>query len=120
MLERLKHAYIVWHGLYSKLPKVHRYTLALRIDMLLVECIEAAACAVFLEPNEKGPWIRLAIRKLETIAILLMVLWETGSLETKNYIELSSPLDETGKQLGGWYGQVMRKNERPHESGRSK
>src|SRR3989344_9491511 len=102
VLERLKTAYLLWNGYYQKLPKAHRYTLGLRIDGLLVECIEAAGSATFLERSEKGPWIRLAIRKLDTLKILLMVLWETGSLETKKYAALSLPLEDVGKQLGGW------------------
>ena len=85
----------------------------MRADGLLVECIEAVASATFLGPSEKEPWIRLAIRKLDTLKILLMVLWETGSLETNQYAALSVPLEDAGKQLTGWHGQVVKKSERP-------
>lgn len=119
VLERLKTAYILWYQYYQKLPKAHRYTLGLRIDGLLIECIEATASATFLDPKEKEPWIRLAMRKLDTLKILLMILWETGSLETNKYSSLSVPLEDAGKQLGGWYGQTVRLNEHPR-GGRSK
>lgn len=119
MLERLKAAYLLWYQYYQNLPKTHRYTLGLRADGLLVECIEAVAHATFLGPAEKEPWIRLAIRKLDTLKILLMILWETGSLETNRYAALSVPLEDAGKQLTGWYGQVTRKTERPQQGGRS-
>jgi len=39
-----------------------------------------------------------------------MVLWETKSLDDKKYIALSSPLDEIGKMLGGWNGQLAKQN----------
>lgn len=37
-----------------------------------------------------------------------MVLWETCSLDTKKYVVLSQRLDETGKMLGGWSGQLAK------------
>ena len=44
--------------------------------MLFIELIEATSSAVFLSREEKAPWIRLAIRKLDTTKVLLMILWE--------------------------------------------
>lgn len=40
-----------------------------------------------------------------------MVLWETKSLDNNKYIAVSMPLNEIGKMLGGWNGQVTRKVE---------
>jgi hypothetical protein len=37
-----------------------------------------------------------------------MVLWETRSIDDKKYIALSLPIDEIGKMLGGWNGQLQR------------
>ena len=84
-----------------------------------MECLEACTSATFLERTEKEPWIRLALRKLDTLKILLQILWETGSLETGKYAALSVPLEDAGRQLSGWYGQVARQNEHP-QGGRSK
>jgi len=39
-----------------------------------------------------------------------MVLWETKTLDNKKYILLSQKLDEIGKMLGGWYGNVVKQN----------
>ena len=38
--------------------------------------------------------------------ILAMILWETNSLNDKKYIALSVKLDEIGRNLGGWLGQL--------------
>ncbi len=54
--------------------------------------------------------MRLAIRKLDTLKILLLVLWETKSIEDKVYISLSIPLDEVGKMLGGWHNKLEKEN----------
>ncbi len=108
VLERVKQAYLVWHEYYLTLPKAHRYTLGEKIDILFIETIEAAASAAFLSNNEKLPWVRLAIRKLDTLKVLLMILWEAKSLRDKKYIALSLKLDEVGKMLGGWSGHLTK------------
>lgn len=110
VLESLKGAYLLWYGCYQTLPKAHRHTLGEKADGLFIETIEAIASATFLSKNEKQPWVRLAIRKLDTLKVLLLVLWETKSLDTKKYGALSVPLEEIGKMLGGWNGQLTRQN----------
>ena len=100
-------------GYYQKIPKIHRHSLGERVDILFVEIIEAIACATFLARSEKQPYVRLAIRKLDTLKVFLLILWETKSLDTKKYAALSLPLDEVGKMLGGWNGQLTRQNSAP-------
>src|SRR5438552_12458542 len=101
---------MLWYRYYQTIPKTHRHSLGLRIDGLFVEVIEAVSIASFLSKEEKQPWVRLAIRKIDTVKILLTVLWETKSLDNKKYIALSIPLDEVGKMLGGWNGQLSKQN----------
>jgi hypothetical protein len=75
-----------------------------------VESIEFISIATFLPREEKHPYVRLAIRKIDTLRILLMVLWETKSIDNKKYIALSVKIDEIGKMLGGWSGQLTKQN----------
>lgn len=110
VLQKLKTVYILWFEYYKILDKTHKYTLGQKIDTLFVEIIEAIAIATFLDKTEKQPWVRFAIRKLDTVKILLMVLWETKSLDDKKYIHISQPIDEVGKMLGGWNGQLTKQN----------
>lgn len=110
VLQKLKTAYVQWFGFYATIPKSHRYTLGSRVDSLFVETIEAIATAAFLNRQEKIPYVRLAIRKLDTIKILLLVLWETKSLDNKKYAALSTPLEEIGRMLGGWHGQLIKQS----------
>lgn len=81
-----------------------------KIDNLFIEIIEAISIATFLDKTEKQPWVKFAIRKLDTIKILLMVLWETKSIDDKKYIHISKPIEEIGKMLGGWNGQLAKQN----------
>lgn len=92
------------------MPKSHRYTLGARIDDLLVELIEATSVAGFTPRPEKLPFVRLAIRKLDTAKILLLVLWEAKSIDAKRYIAISERLEEIGKMLGGWHGQLVKQS----------
>jgi len=108
LLQKAKGLYLLWYGYYQILPKTHRFTLGQKIDNLLTEVIEAIAIAIFLKPEEKIPYVRLAIRKTDTLKIFFMILWETKSLDNKKYITLSEKLSEIGKMLGGWNGQLSK------------
>lgn len=100
----------MWYEYYQTLPKLHRYSLGLRIDTLFIEIMEAIAAAGFLSREEKQPYVRYAIKKTDTLKVLLMVLWETKSLDNKKYIALSLKVNEIGKMLGGWNGQLTKQN----------
>ncbi len=107
----------MWHEYHSTLPKIHRYSLGARIDGLFIDVMEAVSAAAFLSREEKLPYVRLAARKIDTLKLLLMILWETKSLETKKYAALSEKMDEIGKMLGGWVGQLGKQNSTPRERG---
>lgn len=110
VLTKVKEGYLLWYKFYQDLPKSHRHSLGQRIDTLFVEIIEAISAASFLSREEKHPYVRLAIRKADTLRLLLLVLWETKSLDDKKYIALSMKLGEAGKMLGGWSGQLTKQN----------
>jgi len=108
VLQKLKDTYLVWYNYYSIIPKIHRYSFGKKIDKLFIEAIEAIVTASFLNQTEKLPHVRLAIRKIDTLKIFLMLLWETKSLDNKKYITLSLKLNEVGRMLGGWSGQLIK------------
>lgn len=110
VLQKLKDIYLLWHNYYSIIPKVHRYSLGEKIDKFFIDAIEAIVTASFLTQKEKLPYVRLAIRKIDSLKIFLMILWETKSLDNKKYIALSLKIDEIGKMLGGWSGQILKQN----------
>jgi mRNA-degrading endonuclease RelE of RelBE toxin-antitoxin system len=101
---------LLWYGYYKSLPKEHRYTLGAKIDILLTDIIEAIACASFLVRNEKQPYIKMAIRKTDAMKIFLLILWETKSLDNKKYLAISEKINEIGRMLGGWNGQLTKQN----------
>ena len=108
LLAKAKSCYLLWITFYETLPKLHKYTLGQKIDTLFVEVIEAISIATFLSREEKLPYVRAAIRKMDTVKIFLMILWEIKSLHDKKYIHLSVKINEIGKMLGGWQGQLLK------------
>lgn len=110
VLQRIKTLYLLWYARYQEIPKTHRYSLGGKIDTLFIEIMESIAVASFLTKTEKQPYVRLAIRKVDTLKVLLMVLWETKSLDDKKYLALSVKIEDIGKMLGGWNGQLTKQN----------
>ncbi len=104
----MKSAYALWFSYYAIIEKTHRYSLCLRIDNLFGDVIEAMSVASFTPKQEKLPFVRVAIRKLDTAKVLLLILWETKSIDSKKYLALSIKLEEIGKMLGGWHGQLIK------------
>ncbi len=103
---------MLWCDYHTKLPKNKRYSLGQKIDWLFIEAIEAIATASFLIREKKLPFVRRAMQKMDTLKILLLVLWESKSLENKRYVALSAKLDEVGRMLGGWHGQLTKNSPR--------
>ena len=103
-------AYLLWFEYYQTIPKAHRHTLGQQIDDLWIEIIKTLATASFLPRHEKLPYVRLTIQKVDTLKILLMILWEAGSLQNQKYIALSLKVEAIGKMLGGWNGQLIKQN----------
>ncbi len=111
---------MAWYEYYQILPTTHRYTLGQKIDKYFTEIIESIAIAAFLKPEEKIPYVRLAIRKSDVLKIFLNILWETKSLDDKKYILLSDKLNSVGRDLGGWSGSLTKKNSPDSKQGERK
>lgn len=110
LLQKAKDLYALWYASYKSLPKEHRYTLGVKIDTLLMEIIEAISSASFSVRLEKQPYLKIAIRKNDAVKIFLLILWETKSLDSQKYLALSEKINEIGRMLGGWNGQLIKQN----------
>ncbi|MFH1648900.1 MAG: four helix bundle protein [Patescibacteria group bacterium] len=108
IIKHTKDSYLVWFDYFQKLPKIHRYTLGLKIDNLFIEIIEGLSAASFSKSSEKQTPIKNTIRKNDTLKVLMMILWESKSIDNKKYIILSKQLNELGKMLGGWLSHLQK------------
>ena len=103
---KLENIYTVWHNYIIHYPKIHRYSLAAKIDTLMCELIQYTSSAVFVKKENKLAYILKSAQVLDTIKILLKVSNNIEALEMKKYIHISSMLNEIGKIIGGWHNQV--------------
>ena len=110
LLQKVKAVYLVWFQYYQIIPKAHRHTLGQQIDDIWIEIIKVIATASFLPKQEKITYVRSAIQRVDTLKVLFMVLWESGSLQNNQYAVLSVKIEEIGKMLGGWQGQLVKQN----------
>ena len=108
IIQRLIAVYKLWHGYLPNFPKKSKYTLGNKIDLIFLELMGLIYIALYLPKDQKLPYIKKSIGKLDLIKFFLKISWEIGAMENKHYIAISSPLDEIGRMLGGWYKQLDR------------
>jgi len=111
---KLEVAYALWHTYIIHFPKVHRYSLGAKIDMLLCEVIQYSSSALFVSKEQKLAHIQKSIQSLDTAKILIRIANTSDITETKQYIALTDKLVEIGKMLGGWHNQVVAQKENSH------
>jgi hypothetical protein len=106
----LKDAYFLWISYFTHIPNIHKYSIGENISKLFVEAMEMTVYASFLSKEEKLPYIKVAIRKVDTIKIFVQTAWEMKVIDDRKYIALSEKLNKTGQQLGGWHNKMIKEN----------
>jgi len=69
--------------------------------------------ASFLSRGEKLPYIKIAVRKVDTIKIFVQTIWELKAISDKKFTDISEKLNKTGKMLGGWHNSLLPKENSP-------
>ena len=108
VLQKLVAAYKIWQTSLPHFPKTSRYTLGEKIDSLFVEIIEYIVIASYLTKQEKLPYLKKGLVRLDVLKFFLQVAWEIKAVDNKKYIELSEKLFEIGRMLGGWNKQLLK------------
>ncbi len=106
----LKNTYFLWISYFTHIPNIHKYSLGENINKLFIEAIEMTVYAGFLPKGEKLPYVKISVRKVDTIKVFIQTAWEIKILDDKKYITLSEKLNETGKMLGGWHNNLIKEN----------
>ncbi len=91
-----------FHELHGKMPKASRYTLGGRIEDellgMLTDIMEAGRVTKAL----KNPILERALRKNDTLKVLLRLAEATKVIEGKKHDALQASLQRIGSMLGGW------------------
>lgn len=106
LLKHLGDAYKVWQIALQNIPKLSRFTLGTKIDMLFIETVEFVLLAGYAPKAQKLSIIKRASTKLDALRFFLQLAWEIKSLDNSKYLSVAKPLEEAGKMLGGWQRQL--------------
>ncbi len=114
----LKNTYGIWQIYLVHFPKAHRFTIGSKIDDIFLLSIEYCFLASYSSFGDKLMYIDKAISRVDLLKLLLLLAFETQSLDIQKYIHISEELAEAGKMLGGWRRQTLQKTS--HESEKKK
>jgi hypothetical protein len=106
ILQKIIQAYKFWHNTLPHIPRLTRYSLGEKINDLFIELSELVLTASYTAKELKGPVVQRASVRLDTLKFFLQIGWELKAFDNKKFIELSQPLVEIGKMLGGWQKQA--------------
>ena len=102
IIQRFITVYKLWYEIRNNAPKRSRYTLAAKVDILIVDTIELLFVSGALGREQKLPILLKASGKFDLLKFFLQIAWEVKILDTKKYVLLSEDLNQIGKMLGGW------------------
>jgi len=105
VLQKVTDAYKLWHNYLPHLPKLVKYSLAEKINVLFTDVIELILTAGFTSREYKPTLIQKASIKLDTLKYFSQLAWELKALDNKQFAAISALLVEAGKMLGGWLKQ---------------
>ena len=121
IVQRIILVYKMWQEFLPHFPKKSKYTLGNKVDSLFVETLELIFIAAYLPREQKLPYVRKSIGKIDLLKFFLQISWEINALATKKYVALSEPLNEVGRMSGGSYRQLERQTQpQPNKGGAGK
>lgn len=103
-------AFLCWQETIRHVPKILRYSLGARIDGLFAEIIETISYAYFSARGERSTHIDRAITKNDTLKFMLYALSELHGISEKQFIDITTKVEEIGKMLYGWKNQIPKEN----------
>ncbi len=90
------------------MPRLTRYSLGEKINDLFLELSELIFTAGFTPKEQKLLIVKRASFKLDLLKFFMQVAWELKTIQTKDFSDISLPLIEIGKMLGGWQKQLVK------------
>lgn len=98
------------HNVIILYPKIHRYSLATKIDNGYINYLSYIFYA-HTESNEikKYDYLIKANNSLDLVKLLLSVSFDINCIKENKYFEISEKLNELGKIIGGWKRNIESK-----------
>ena len=108
VLQKTTEAYKLWHSQLPHIPRLTRYSLGEKINVLFIELSELIFTATFAPKEQKLVIVKKASLKLDLLKFFLQIAWELKAVGNKEFYKISVPLVEAGKMLGGWQKQLLK------------
>jgi len=102
LLKKSYDLYKTFHEYRKSVPKHDRHTIYERSEQLMLDMIEAFFQAGYSRSDTKTGMLEKASVKLNTLRLLVRLMKDTKTLDTKKYVTLQEMIDEIGRMLGGW------------------
>lgn len=117
ILTKLLAAYIYWHSVTRHIPKMRRYSVGVKIDLLFADLIELISTAQFSNQENRPAIISQAITKNDVLKFMLYVLLELKGIEEQYFLNISLQIEEIGRMLYGWKNKILSENHSDKRSG---
>ena len=102
MLLKTKEAYAFWLDIHKTFPRVERLGIGQRIDTAFLSILELIFISSYLPPDQKIITLTKIISRLDSLKFFTQLAWENKLIQTAKQAELTTKLEEMGRQLGGW------------------
>ena len=101
--------YKTFYAYRTVIPKNDRYTIWQRSENIILDILEGILFASQASKAEKLAVLERTSTKLNLLRVLLRLMKETKSLDTKKYVTIQELIDEIGRMLGGWMRSMKEK-----------
>ncbi len=108
VVQRLSSAFKLWMNHLPRVPRLLRYSFGEKITSLFIDLTELILIAGYSDKQQKSLVIQKASVKLDLLKYFLQTAFELKAIDNKTLAEISLPLGEVGRQLGGWQKQVSK------------
>jgi hypothetical protein len=103
-------SYKIWQDIFPHFSKIHRQTIGVKIDKLLLDTLELVFQASYNSGIKKFELLTKAIDHNDLAKFFVVVGWECKIIDDKKNIRLSESLVEVGKNLYSWKESLKNKN----------
>jgi hypothetical protein len=106
ILKKIYELYMKFHEYRRVVPKHDRHTIYEKAERIILEIIEYTYSAGYTKSAHQGMFLEKVSAKLNILRLLVRLMKDTQTLDTKKYVVLQEIIDEIGRMLGGWLRSV--------------
>ena len=109
MVQKVKDIYKNWLPVHRNLPRLERFGLGLRIDILLLDLLELLRKATYASIPIKIPILEECLSKTDSLRFFVQIMWENKLIPNNQFTLLGEEIESVGKNIGGWKKELLKK-----------